>query len=105
MKGAVLDVVLDLRPGSASHCERYGVTLRRYIKYAVTGHLLRDPKILRYLVQLIGTIRDTMILDTAFQEREVDGRPIRVRTVGAGATGGVAIQEIPASQLPLGENA
>jgi len=46
-----------------------------------------------------------MILDTAFQEREVDGRPIRVRTVGAGATGGVAIQEIPASQLPLGENA
>jgi len=46
-----------------------------------------------------------MISDTALQEREAVGRPIRVGTVGAGATGSVAIQEIPASQLPLGENA
>ena len=46
-----------------------------------------------------------MIVDTALQEREAVGRPIRVGMVGAGATGRVVIQEIPASQLPLGENA
>ncbi len=39
------------------------------------------------------------------QEREAVGRPMRVGMVGAGATGRVVIQEIPASQLPLGENA
>ena len=46
-----------------------------------------------------------MILDTALQKRKAGGRPIRVGTVGVGATGSVAIQEIPASQLPSGENA
>jgi predicted homoserine dehydrogenase-like protein len=44
-------------------------------------------------------------VDTALQEREAVGRPIQVGMVGAGATGRVVIQEIPASQFPLGENA